>query len=149
LKVVDDHEVFHDSRKIIRNGLIVILLFFGVFGSWAVFAPLAGAIIVEGSVKVDNYRKTIQHLEGGIIKEILVKNGDRVKAGQPLIVLSDIQASATVESLRIQVDGAEARAARLRAEKGRQPEVQFPAKLMSRSADPTIAALLGAERAFF
>src|ERR1043165_365814 len=128
LKAVDDHEVFRDTRKVIRNGLIVILVFFGVFGSWAVFAPLAGAIIVEGSIKVDNYRKTIQHLEGGIIKEILVKNGDRVKAGQPPNVLSDIQASATVEALRIQLDGAEARAARLRAEKARKPAVEFPAK---------------------
>src|SRR5687768_9462596 len=125
----DDAELFRDSRKIVRGGVIIIAIFFGVFGGWALLAPLAGAIIVEGSVKVDSYRKTVQHLEGGIVREILVRNGDRVKQGQPLIVLNDVQASAVVDMLRIQHVGELAKAARLRAEKGRQNDVAFPEEL--------------------
>jgi HlyD family type I secretion membrane fusion protein len=148
LQAVDD-PLFHDSRRTIRAGLIVIALFFGLFGGWAVLAPLAGAIIVEGSLKVDAYRKTVQHLEGGIVKEILVKSGDKVRQGQPLIVLDDIQVNAAVESLRIQLDGALARAARLRAEKARLASVEFPPRLAARAKEPNVAALLAAERGFF
>lgn len=152
LKVVreDDAEIFDDSRKVIRAGLVVIALFFGIFGTWAVVAPIAGAIVVEGSVKVDQHRKTVQHLEGGIVKEILVRPGDKVRQGQPLIMLHDVQASATVEMLRIQLDSLHARAARLRTEKARQRPVAFPERLLEREKkEPTVAALLAAERGFF
>lgn len=148
LKAVDETELFQDSRKTIRGGIIVIALFFGVFGGWAVLAPLAGAIIVEASVKVDSYRKTVQHLEGGIVREILVRNGDQVRQGQPLIILNDIQASATVDALRIQHAGEQVRAARLRAEKGRQKNVVFPESLV-KSDDPKFTALAAAEQAAF
>jgi HlyD family type I secretion membrane fusion protein len=148
LKAVDETELFQDSRKTIRSGIIVIALFFGVFGGWAVLAPLAGAIIVEASVKVDSYRKTVQHLEGGIVREILVRNGDQVRQGQPLIILNDIQASATVDALRIQHAGEQARAARLRAEKGRQKNVVFPESLV-KSDDSRFTALATAEQAAF
>jgi HlyD family type I secretion membrane fusion protein len=147
--VEEDADLYRDSRKTIRSGLIVIAVFFGVFGAWAVLVPISGAIIVEGSVKVDSYRKTVQHLEGGIVREILVRNGDHVRKGQALLVLNDVQVNAVVESLRIQLDGAQARAARLRAEKGRLGTVSFPERLNARVKEPNIAALLAAERAFF
>lgn len=148
LKAVEDTDLFQDSRATIRSGLVVIALFFGVFGGWAVLAPLAGAIIVEGIVKVDSYRKTVQHLEGGIVKEILVKIGDPVKQGQPLIILSDIQASAGVDVLRIQRNGELARAARLRTEKTRQKTVAFP-QFLTAATDPRLTALVTAEQAAF
>lgn len=149
LKPVDELELFQEGRKTIRAGLIIIAIFFVGFGGWAALAPLAGAIIVPGTVKVVAYRKTVQHLEGGIVKEILVKAGDRVKQGQPLIILDDIQASAAVDVLRIQLDGALARAVRLRAEKNRQNNVVFPEKLTARRNDPNVAAALAAEQGFF
>ena len=147
-RAAENAELFGDSRKTKRYGLIVIALFFGVFGGWAVLAPLAGAIIVEGSVKVDSYRKTVQHLEGGIVREILVKVGDQVQQGQPLILLNEIQASAVVDVLRIQHAGEMAKAARLRAEKGRQKTIAFPESLAG-STDPRMSALLSAEKASF
>ena len=67
-------------------------LFFGGLGGWAAFAPLNGAVVAPAVVKVEGNRKTIQHLDGGIVKELRVKEGDRVEAGQTVIVLDDTQA---------------------------------------------------------
>ena len=68
-------------RSYIRYGVIVIAIMFGGFGLWAALAPLTSAAIAPGVVKVDTYRKTVQHLEGGIIRELLVREGDAVKQG--------------------------------------------------------------------
>lgn len=138
-----------EGRSIVRLGLILIGLTFGGLGVWSAVAPLAGAVIVPAQVKVDSYRKTVQHLEGGIVKEILVKPGDRVTQGQPLVVLEDVQASAVVDVLRNQLDGDTARAARLNAEKRRMPKVAFPKDILDRTGNPRVAALLQAETAFF
>ena len=74
-----------------RVGLFIFSLVFGVFGFWAAFAPLDGAARATGVVTVESYKKVIQHLEGGIVGEILVRNGDVVKAGDTLLVLDDTQ----------------------------------------------------------
>src|SRR5580765_3118708 len=101
---IEPIEPIHEGRKIARIGIGLIALFFGVGGLWLVFAPLSGAVIAPGFVKVANEKKTVQHLEGGIVREILVKNGDRVVKGQPLILLAEVQVSAAVELLRQQLD---------------------------------------------
>jgi membrane fusion protein, epimerase transport system len=146
---VEELRPFEEGRKTIRMGITVLAVAFGGFGTWATFAPLAGAIIVPAVIKVASNRKTVQHLEGGIVREILVKAGDRVAQGQPLIILNDVRENATVDVLRIQLDGELARAARLRAEKGRQKEVMFQPELTARGDDPRVAALLVAEKGFF
>ena len=66
---------FSDGKKVIRAGLIVIAVMFGGFGTWIALAPLSGAVIAPGSVKIEANRKTVQHLEGGIVKAILVREG--------------------------------------------------------------------------
>ena len=81
-------------------GYAAILLFFGGFGAWAAIAPLASAAIAPAVVSPDGNRKTIQHLEGGIVREIDVREGDRVKAGQTLLTLEDVGARAEFEELR-------------------------------------------------
>src|SRR5512147_1802491 len=68
-------------------GMAIIVLFFGVFGGWAATAPLSGAVIANGVVSPEGSRRTIQHLEGGIINEIRVREGDTVSAGTVLMVL--------------------------------------------------------------
>jgi HlyD family secretion protein len=73
------------------------------FGTWSAFAPLESAAIASGAVESESSRKTIQHLEGGIIKEILVADGDVVRAGQILISLDDTKSRAEVESLQGQL----------------------------------------------
>src|SRR5688572_5674137 len=73
-------------------GWTIIGIFFGVFGGWALIAPLHGAVVATTAVvKVEGNRKSVQHLEGGIIKELRVKDGDRVGAGDILILLDDSQ----------------------------------------------------------
>lgn len=142
-------EPIEDGRKAIRTGIIILAVAFGGFGGWAVLAPLAGAIIVPASIKIASYRKTVQHLDGGIVREILVQAGDRVKQGQPLITLEDVKENAMVDMLRIQLDGVNARAARLRAEKSRQNSVTFPPALLARNGDPRVAGILTAESGYF
>lgn len=83
-----------DFGPIIRQGILAIVLFFGVLGGWAVFGQISGAVVVPGTIKIDTERKTVQHLEGGIIDRIHVREGDEVSKGQTLITLR----SATVDS---------------------------------------------------
>ena len=72
-------------------GLLIVFVTFGLFGVWAAVAPLNSAALAPGVVTVQTYRKTVQHLEGGIVKELLARDGDVVKQGDPLIVLDDTQ----------------------------------------------------------
>lgn len=130
------------AAKIIRLGMtIVLLLFFGL-GSWMIFAPLHGAIVANGQVKVENSRKTVQHLEGGIVGDILIREGDLVKAGQPLIVLQNTQVDAQYNVIRDQLAVEQASMARLMAEKGGYAQIRFPDELQTRRDDPKIAEIL-------
>src|SRR5690606_27609601 len=86
-------------RRPIVIGAVIVGLFFGGFGSWAAMTPLSSAAVAPGVVSLDGSRKTVQHLEGGIIHEILVRDGDRVTAGQPLVTLASVQARSTFEQL--------------------------------------------------
>lgn len=95
-------------RRYIAGGVLVVGLLLGGFGSWAALAPLTSAAIAQGSVKVDTYRKTVQHLEGGIINEILVREDDIVKQGQVLVRLNDADAEADLNAIRGQIGALEA-----------------------------------------
>ena len=90
----DDVELF---TPIIRQGLIVIVLFFGVLGGWAVFCEISGAVVVPGTIKIDTERKTVQHLEGGIVDSIEVREGDTVRQGQTLITLRSVTVDSSVD----------------------------------------------------
>ncbi|WP_122456320.1 HlyD family type I secretion periplasmic adaptor subunit [Pseudomonas viridiflava] len=111
------------DRGIRRIGTTIVLVTFGLFGIWAAFAPLGNAVYGTGLVTVQTYRKTVQHLEGGIVKELLARDGDTVKKGDPLIVLDDAQLSAQYESTRNQLISTKAREARLRAERDDLPAI--------------------------
>ena len=87
---------------------------FGGFGLWASLAPLTSAAVAPGVVKVDTYRKTVQHLEGGIVREILVREGDAVKQGQVLVRLDDGDAEADLNATRGQIGALEAETAALK-----------------------------------
>lgn len=95
-------------RPYIVKGVFVIGLMFGGFGIWASLAPLTSAAVAPGVVKVDTYHKTVQHLEGGIIREILVRDGDAVKQGQVLVRLDDGDAEADLNATRGQIGALEA-----------------------------------------
>lgn len=142
------HPATHVQRTV-QAGLFVILLVFGFLGTWMAIAPLSGAVVATGSVKVDLNRKTIQHLEGGIVKEILVRDGDHVNAGDTLIVVGDKRVDATVEVLQGQLDAEMAKAARLAAERNWQEAIAFPEELVARAHLPDVAQLMESEQSFF
>ncbi|WGD54676.1 HlyD family type I secretion periplasmic adaptor subunit [Bradyrhizobium sp. CB1650] len=104
---------FHGSAI---AGWLVILAFFGGFGVWSMTAPLNGAVVANGVVKVDGNRKSVQHLDGGIVKELRVKEGDQVQVGETLIVLDDTQARAEFDVLSEQFTVLRATEERLRTE---------------------------------
>lgn len=138
-----------EARSVIRFGLVIILVMFGGVGGWAAFAPLHGAVLASGQVKVESSRKTVQHLEGGIVGSILVKEGDFVKQGQTLLVLASTQIDAQYNMLRDQLNAEQAHAARLIAEKNWQASVTFPVELRQRSKEAKIAEILRNETHIF
>ena len=93
-------EVPVNTQAYVRGGLVFLLVTLGLFTLWAAFAPLSSAIVAQGEVVVENYRRNIQHLEGGIIEQIHVRDGDRVEAGDPLIQLQTTQWQAEREMTR-------------------------------------------------
>jgi multidrug efflux pump subunit AcrA (membrane-fusion protein) len=127
----------------------VIGFAFAGFAAWGALAPLSGAVIGSGVVKVDSSRKTIQHLEGGIVHEIRVKDGDLVKQGQTLILLQDASVSASVDILGMQLYAEMAKAARVRAERDGLDAIAFPHELTGRNANSKIAEVLQSERHLF
>ncbi|RLA69977.1 MAG: HlyD family type I secretion periplasmic adaptor subunit [Epsilonproteobacteria bacterium] len=117
---------FSDSTRIILSGVIILVLFFGVGGLWITFAEISGAVIAPGEVRVDTERKSVQHLEGGIIRKILVRNGDQVVAGQPLLILDSSRIIATIDKVQLQLAAARLNDFRLQAEKALAVNVEWP-----------------------
>jgi epimerase transport system membrane fusion protein len=144
-----DLDAGRDMRRAIRAGLAVMA--FGVvgLGGWAALAPLSGAIIAQGFVKVDMNRKVVQHQEGGIVKEIRIRDGDRVSRGQPLIVLEDVRVDATFDLLRQQLESERAKSARLESERTLALRVVFPKELEGNRTQPRTAEVLERETALF
>jgi HlyD family secretion protein len=145
-----DAPLMHELRRPIRAGVLVVGLFFGGLGWWAATAPLAGAAIAPGIVSPEGSRRTVQHLEGGIIREILVDDGSVVQAGDPLIVLEDVQARAGFDVLQARFHTLAATQARLLAEQGAAASVVFPDWLVRAAADDATALeAMVAQRAMF
>ncbi len=117
---------FADSRHIIMAGMIIILVFFGIGGTWITFAEISGAVISSGEVRIDTERKTIQHLEGGIIKQIYVRNGDTVKAGDTLITLDSSSITSQTEQVQLRLVATRLADIRLQAERDLLPAVAWP-----------------------
>jgi HlyD family type I secretion membrane fusion protein len=113
-------------------GWLVIGIFFGGFGTWAVTAPLDGAVVANAVLKIEGNRKSVQHLDGGIVKELRVKEGDRVKVGDSLVVLDDTQARAEFEVLSQQYVVLRAGEVRLLTELANGSEPVIPAELAGR-----------------
>jgi len=114
---------------IILAGVAILALFFGGLALWATLAPLHAAVHAQGEVVFQNKRQAVQHQEGGIVKRILVKDGDTVKAGQPLIVLEDDQVKPIVDMYEGQAVAETATIIRLEAEKNDLPSVAFPEEI--------------------
>ena len=133
-------------RPPLLAGTAVALAFFAGFGGWAATAPLAGAAVAPALVAPEGSRKTVQHLEGGIVRRILVHDGSLVAAGQPLVELDDTRARAEHAALLAEWRAATASEARLLAEQADRTELEFPAELLDAAReDPALARMLAGE----
>ena len=135
-----------DIKPIVRAGLLVIGGGIVAIGVWAFVAPLSGAVIAPGYVKVDLNRKVVQHQEGGIVRAIRVRDGDRVSQGQELVLLDDVRIDAQLDLLRTQLDAERAKGARLEAERTLAAKPAFPKDLLKQEFATREEALFRARR---
>lgn len=134
-----------DYKPVAAIGLTLIVVTFGILGLWAALAPLGSAVSGHGVVSTDSSRQTVQHLEGGIIRTILVREGDVVKEGQVLFELDPVQAKATLDIARNELFSFASKAARLEAERDHRSSVDFPPEVTSQAQDPVVARAMSDE----
>jgi protease secretion system membrane fusion protein len=127
-----------DTRAVARTGLLVLALGFGGFLLWAAFAPLDEGVPTQGMVTLDTKRKMVQHLSGGIVKEVLVQEGQQVKEGQALMRLDGAVAKANFEAVRQRYLGFRAMQSRLFAEQAGSGEIDFHPDVKAALNDPLI-----------
>jgi HlyD family secretion protein len=135
-------------RHMVAGLAIVMVLAFGV-GGWAGTMKLSGAIIAPGQIVVDSNVKKVQHPTGGIVGELLVHDGDRVKAGQILVRLDDTVTRANLAIVTKGLTELTARKARLESERDNADSVKFPPELLAQASNPDVASILDGERKLF
>ncbi|MCK1535384.1 HlyD family type I secretion periplasmic adaptor subunit [Bradyrhizobium sp. 171] len=136
------HSGPNDSiRRIALVGWLIIAVFFGGLGTWAVTAPLNGAVVANAVIKVEGNRKSVQHLDGGIVNELHVREGDKVLAGDLLILLDETQARAEYDVLTQEFAVLRATEIRLLTELEHGSELVMPPDLKARTNDPYLKSV--------
>ena len=133
----------------VRLGFWILAIGFGGFLAWAILAPLDEGVPAAGVVAVESTRKHIDHLTGGLIENILVREGEKVHEGQEMIILNETQAKAALNATLSQWRIAAATEARLNAERERLPSIQFPKEITDAENDPEVASAIMAQRRLF
>jgi epimerase transport system membrane fusion protein len=137
-----EHRRASDSaRNTVIVGLAIFAAFFGGFGTWALTAPLNGAVVAQGVVKVEGNRKSVQHLDGGIVKELRVQEGQHVRQGDVLIVLNASQARAEYEVLSQQYLVLRAAEVRLLTELAHGAKLEMPGELWAHAGDAYVQSI--------
>ncbi|MGJ3261847.1 MAG: HlyD family type I secretion periplasmic adaptor subunit [Salinarimonas sp.] len=130
-------------------GLVVLFGTFLAFGVWANAAPIAGAVVATGVFVTTGSNKTVQHLEGGVISEILVREGDHVRTGDTLVLLDETGPRAELRRLQLRFARTLAMEARLVAEIEGRAAIHFPDVLLEKAADPDVAEMIERQRLTF
>ena len=142
-----------DARSSIRLhlivGLAVVVVLAGGLGGWASTTEISGALIAPGAIVVDSNVKKVQHPTGGVVGEVLARDGDIVKAGDVVVRLDDTVTKASLAIVTKNLDGLWARAARLQAEQQGLSKVVFPAMLLDRMDDPDVKNIIASETKLF
>lgn len=130
-------------------GLLVVGIFIAGFGVWAATAPLSGAAVASGVVQASGQNLVVEHLEGGIIKDILVKEGDRIKAGDTIMLLDDTRVLADRNRVNVALIATEASLVRAQAERDGKTELEFPMELLAAARIDGLEADIEQQRAEF
>ena len=144
------HRPSTDINKVARIGTLALIIGFGGSLLWAALAPLDEGVPASGVVIVDSKRKAVQHLQGGIIDKLLVRDGDLVQANQPLITLDQTQAEAVLQTVRNNYWQSQALFDRLQAEQNRHSKIAFSPKLLEAAAkEPKAKQIVDAQQQLF
>lgn len=147
--VAEEH-LPHEAKRFLRVGVWILVLLVGGFFAWAAFAPLDAGVPAQGVTIVESKRKTVAHLTGGVVKEILVRDMQFVHAGDPLVVLDETTASAQYESANKEYLSLLAMKARLEAERADASTIRFPEELIEAAkTDPEAARQMALQRDLF
>jgi HlyD family secretion protein len=130
-------------------GLAIVLVLAGGLGGWASTAEISGALIAPGSIVVESNVKKVQHPTGGVVGEVLARDGDLVKAGDVVVRLDDTVTKASLAIVVKTLDGLMARGARLRAEQQGLDKITFPKELLDRADDPEVKNIIASESKLF
>src|SRR6202166_2119927 len=130
-------------------GLSVVVILAGGFGGWASTGEISGALNSPGAIVVDSNVKKVQHPTGGVVGELLARDGDIVKAGDVIVRLDDTVTKASLAIVTKNLDGLWARAARLQAEQQGLSKIVFPATLLDRADDPDVKNVIASETKLF
>ena len=135
---VDDIELKTDTKPVIRLGFWVLVVGFGLFLLWAAFAPLDEGVAAPATVSVETRRKTVSHMQGGVVEKLAVKEGAEVKAGDVLVVLDDAATKAAYEAIRQNYLAQRAFESRLMAEVSGAATISFHPDLLAADKDPLV-----------
>ena len=138
-------EVKTDASAFARIGWLVVLFGFGGFMLWALLAPLDKGVPLSGTVASESNRQAVQHLSGGTVQELLVRDGDVVKKGQVLVRMNPIVAQSAVQATEAQYLSALASVSRLLAERDGARTIKWPEELEKRRGDPRISELMSSQ----
>jgi HlyD family type I secretion membrane fusion protein len=136
-------------RRPMKVGAVIIGVFVLGLGLWASLYSRETGITAAGAVKVESSRKTMRHREGGTVRQILVKEGQHVRPGQPLILFDDVEPRAAYDVFQSQYDGLLAQIARFAAEGTGKSSLEFPPQLTTRMTDPRVAGLIRDQQFLF
>ncbi|MFC4257370.1 HlyD family type I secretion periplasmic adaptor subunit [Altererythrobacter xixiisoli] len=142
-------ELLDDPRKVTRTGLIAGGMFVGLLGLFAVLAPLSEAAMSQGQVVTSGDRIVIQPEASGVVESLMVTEGQRIIAGQPLVRLNSVRSGAAAEQAQAKRDALRALQARLVAERDGLNAIRWPADLLSRSQDRAVASAMASQQAIF
>jgi HlyD family secretion protein len=138
-----------NTKRSMRNTLMLgytsIALLVGVFGGWAAMTDINGAVIASATIVVESYSKRVQHRDGGLVSKIMVKDGDRVTEGQPLVVLDPTDAKAELAVIDVTLDELQVKRSRLEAQRDGLVELKLPPSLQEKRSDEKIAAIVSGQ----
>jgi HlyD family type I secretion membrane fusion protein len=135
-------------RPMVAGAGVIAVLVLGL-GVWASVTPLSTGITAQGEVRVESNKKTLRHQQPGTVRQILVQEGQHVRAGQPMMLYDDTEARASYDVLQNQYDSLAAQAARFTAEATGKATLDFAPDLLSRMSDPRVAGMIRDQQFLF